>query len=290
MAWKRVYVPGKGWRYTDGKGNYKTSDPSRSRYRNPANDVVDAGTSTAKKGVKKAANTVKESVKATSEAAGRTAKNEEAAKSQAMGYKARKDREKQAAKTKPQSLTERDKRVGNTDVNKLRQQQNETIKAYNKSKPDTTKPSPAPSTSRSSTPAPARSSGSTSSTAKPSPKPVPKPAGKVPASSETYRDGGKGLYQGSKEYRDKVGGSGNPLLNRFRKDMGRDASSGSKAEPKMSKPEDKSRYVAPNGQPYKGPAFGNDPKPAKTEAKKKEDDKKKMSLAERMRRRRAGLM
>jgi hypothetical protein len=153
------------------------------------------------------------------------------------------------------------------------------------------KPSPAPSASRPSTPAPTRSSGSTSSTSKPSPKPVPKPAGKVPASSETYRDGGKGLYQGSKEYRDKVGGSGNPLLNRFRNDMGRDANTGGKVEPKMSKPEDKSRYVAPNGQPYKGPAFGNSKsepaKPASPASPNKSE--KGMTLAEKMRRRRMGM-
>lgn len=43
-----------------------------------------------------------------------------------------------------------------------------------------------------------------------------KPAAKA---SETYREGGKGLYQGTQEYRDKVGGSGNPLLERFKKDM-----------------------------------------------------------------------
>jgi hypothetical protein len=153
------------------------------------------------------------------------------------------------------------------------------------------KPSPAPSASRPNTPAPTRSSGNTSSASKPSPKPVPKPAGKVPASSETYRDGGKGLYQGSKEYRDKVGGSGNPLLNRFRQDMGRDAASGSKAEPKMSKPEDKSKYVAPNGKPYMGPAFGSgkaEPaKPASPTSPNKSE--KGMTLAERMRRRRMGM-
>jgi hypothetical protein len=154
--------------------------------------------------------------------------------------------------------------------------------------PPASNPTPAPSTSRSSSPAPARSSGSSSSTSKPSPKPVPQPAGKVPASSETYRDGGKGLYQGSKEYRDKVGGSGNPLLNRFRQDMGRDTGSGSKAEPKMSKPEDKSKYVASNGKPYMGPAFGSgkaEPaKPASPASPNKSE--KGMTLAERMRRRR----
>lgn len=159
-------------------------------------------------------------------------------------------------------------------------------------KPEVTKPNPpqtAPKTS--STPAPARRSGSTSSTPKPAPKSAPKPAGKVPASSETYRDGGKGLYQGSKEYRDKVGGSGNPLLNRFRQDMGRDASTGSKTEPKMSKPEDKSRYVASNGKPYKGPAFGSgkaEPKKPASPASPNKSEKG-MTLAERMRRRRMGM-
>jgi hypothetical protein len=67
--------------------------------------------------------------------------------------------------------------------------------------------------------------------------------------SETYRDGGKGLYQGTQAYRDAVGGSGNPLLNRFRSGMGLDPATGAKpqqegqpqqaptaanAEPKMS--------------------------------------------------------
>jgi hypothetical protein len=67
--------------------------------------------------------------------------------------------------------------------------------------------------------------------------------------SETYRDGGKGLYQGTQAYRDAVGGSGNPLLNRFRSGMGLDPATGARpqqegqpqqaptaanAEPKMS--------------------------------------------------------
>lgn len=41
----------------------------------------------------------------------------------------------------------------------------------------------------------------------------------TPKASETYKDGGKGLYQGTQEYREKIGGSGNPLLERFKKDM-----------------------------------------------------------------------
>ena len=76
---------------------------------------------------------------------------------------------------------------------------------------------------------------------KPKPKPDSKPA---PKTSETYRDN-KGLYQGTKEYRDKVGGSGNPLLNRFRRDMGRDATTG---ERQYNTPEDKSKYVDKNGK------------------------------------------
>jgi len=59
-----------------------------------------------------------------------------------------------------------------------------------------------------------------------------KPAAK---SSETYREGGKGLYQGTQEYREKIGGSGNPLLNRFRRDMGRDMTTGGAPSQKTEK-------------------------------------------------------
>ena len=74
-------------------------------------------------------------------------------------------------------------------------------------------------------------------------KPATKPRKPVPSAKETYRDGGKGLYQGSKAYRaalaKKSGGesSGNPLLDRFRKDMGRNAATGEKP---TSKPASKS--------------------------------------------------
>jgi hypothetical protein len=109
--------------------------------------------------------------------------------------------------------------------------------------------------------------------AKPKPKPKPaapaaaKPKPKAPSKpvakpSETYKDGGKGLYQGSKEYRDKVGGSGNPLLNRFRRDMGRDAKTG---ERQYSTPEDKSKYVDKNGKLK----IQDKPKPQPTAAKSK---------------------
>ena len=74
-------------------------------------------------------------------------------------------------------------------------------------------------------------------------KPATKPRKPVASTKETYRDGGKGLYQGSKAYRaalaKKSGGesSGNPLLDRFRKDMGRNAATGEKP---TSKPASKS--------------------------------------------------
>ena len=260
---------------------YKNGQWRQARFRTPANDLIEGTGNTAR-------NTTQRTAAATSTAASRTAERERQAQQQAIGLRGRNQKPAAKPAATTQSLTQRDKRIGNTDVTKLRQQQDEAVKAYKQSRPAPTNPSPAPSASRPSTPAPTRSSGSPSSTSKPSPKPVPKPAGKVPASSETYRDGGKGLYQGSKEYRDKVGGSGNPLLNRFRQDMGRDADSGSKAEPKMSKPEDKSNYVASNGKPYMGPAFGSgkaEPaKPASPASPNKSE--KGMTLAERMRRRR----
>lgn len=112
--------------------------------------------------------------------------------------------------------------------------------------------------------------------------------GKASPASETYRDGGKGLYQGTKEYRDKVGGSGNPLLNRFRQDMGRDTATGNKSDIRTTRagtdiggagsggnystPADKSKYVAPNGQLYQGPGYGSGQVPYKKPA----DDKPKV--------------
>lgn len=80
---------------------------------------------------------------------------------------------------------------------------------------------------------PVRSASQQPTTAVRNPSPKAKastPSKPAPKASETYRDGGKGLYQGSKEYRDKVGGSGNPLLNRFRKEMGLDQATGQRAD------------------------------------------------------------
>jgi hypothetical protein len=80
---------------------------------------------------------------------------------------------------------------------------------------------------------PVRSASQQPTTAVRNPSPKAKastPSKPAPKASETYRDGGRGLYQGSKEYRDKVGGSGNPLLNRFRKEMGLDQATGQRAD------------------------------------------------------------
>ena len=49
----------------------------------------------------------------------------------------------------------------------------------------------------------------------------------VPA-SESYRDGGRGLYQGSNAYRASVSGSGNPLLDSLRIGLGRNPKTGEK--------------------------------------------------------------
>lgn len=149
-------------------------------------------------------------------------------------------------------------------------------------KPATSKPAPKPAATASkpaSTPTP-----KPISSAKPA---ASKPAGKTSSAKETYRDGGKGLYQGTEDYRAKVGGSGNPLLNRFRQDMGRDVATGMKTgggNNNYNTPDQKSQYVASNGQPYAGPAFGegkssNSGKLAKAmedQRKKREEERKRL--------------
>lgn len=82
------------------------------------------------------------------------------------------------------------------------------------------KPKPAPAEVKPSTPSVRASEQRTTTTRPPAAKSESKADSKPAAkASETYREGGKGLYQGTQEYRDKVGGSGNPLLERFKKDM-----------------------------------------------------------------------
>lgn len=140
--------------------------------------------------------------------------------------------------------------------------------------------------------------------------PAKKPAAAMPKSnatptkpspaSESYRDGGKGLYQGSKEYRDKVGGSGNPLLNRFRQDMGRDTSTGekaipeksSKAEYNVSKEEGKRRLA--NAVDYKpatkaeGPSLPKEGKKNNFDAKSELASEKAKRFMDELRKKREG--
>lgn len=129
---------------------------------------------------------------------------------------------------------------------------------------------PKPSGSGSNPPTPTRGSGSTSSASKP----TPKPAGKVPSSNAGMKNQDKN-FRGNPDRKDSIASTLREL---------RGMGSGRKTnEANASKPEDKSRYVASNGKPYAGPAFGD----SKSSTAKKED--KKMTLAERMRKRRQGL-
>ena len=230
--WKKVYVPGKGDRWTDGNGNY--------RYTNPA----------LKDNVKSAARSLKESLsniasgyqQASQRTADRLAREEKAKVDRGFGSRQRSERTQaeaaEMAKPKP----------------KPKPQPKPVPKAEAKPKP---KPKPIP-----------KEETKTTQPSKPQPKPVPKAESKPspkseskPASkaSDTYKDGGKGLYQGSKEYRDKVGGSGNPLLNRLRREMGRDEATGEKpnAIPKSNKPASKKGSSTPSqaSKPMTGGSF-----------------------------------
>ena len=144
--WKRVYVPGKGYRWTDGKGNYKTSNPS---YRNPASDVVNAGASAASSAGRAAASTASRSASATATAAGRTAERERSNSSNAIGYRARKEGEKRAAKPspKPDPKPNWRSKTSSSDVPALRKAQSDAVRNHpaNRS-PATADAPPAPTT------------------------------------------------------------------------------------------------------------------------------------------------
>lgn len=166
---------------------------------------------------------------------------------------------------KPEAKPNWRNRTVNADVEQLRQGQNDAIRNH-----PGNKPAPKPSGSSSNPPTPTRGSGSTSSASKP----TPKPAGKVPSSNAGMKNQDKN-FRGNPDRKDSIASTLREL---------RGMGSGRKTnEANASKPEDKSRYVASNGKPYAGPAFGN----SKSSTAKKED--KKMTLAERMRKRRQGL-
>lgn len=171
------------------------------RYRNPANDLVDMIESGSKKTLKKIRDAAQNSTSAWQAAANRTGDRVKEETSKDRSLKAEAIRSRQPAQPEPKPVP--------------------------KPKPKAEQPKPKPKAEQPKPEKPAKPAAT-----KPKPKPIPKaeaPSSKsAPKSSETYRDGGQGLYQGSQEYRDKVGGSGNPLLNRLRRDMGRDEKTGEK--------------------------------------------------------------
>ena len=202
------------------------------RYRNPANDLVDYVESGVKENLKRIRGAAQRSSEGWQSAANRTGERLKEETSQDRSSKAKairsrlpappapKPTAKPAAKpaAKPNVADYKDTQGNVYDGNTGR------LKTAAKAKPSAP---PKPSTT---------------------PKPVPKSSSKpVSKTSESYKDGGKGLYQGSQEYRDKIGGSGNPLLNRLRRDMGRDEKTGEKpnAIPKNDSPASKRGSTSP---------------------------------------------
>lgn len=204
------------------------------RYRNPANDLVDYVESGAKGTLKRIRDAAQRSAEGWQSAANGTGERlkEETSKDRSSRAEAIRSRQptppapKPTAKPKPKGMSNIPPKESNAPVNVAAR-----------------KPKPVPTEQRTTT--------KPSTTSKPSttPKPVPKSSSKpVSKTSETYKDGGKGLYQGSQEYRDKIGGSGNPLLNRLRRDMGRDEKTGEKpnAIPKNDSPASKRGSTSPS--------------------------------------------
>jgi len=183
------------------------------RYRNPANDLIDAAVGRTNKAASAVDSATKKSVKATSTAASRTIKKESEANSKDRSQLAKRKaelerRRKEAEKAKPKPTAKppakpsanpalsstgirdyagrgantKTASTGSKAYNEARNRQIATNRELLKTvgNPENN-PSPAPSASRSSATTPTRSSVSTSNTAKPSPKPAPKPADKVPS-------------------------------------------------------------------------------------------------------------
>ena len=230
-----------------------------------------------------------------------------------IGLRGRRKKKEDERRAKPSALKGR---VSSTDdIKSLRKAQNKAIKAYDKKKATETPaptPTPVPRTSTSAPQAPKSSAGKATPKASTSP-------GKASPASETYKEGGKGLYQGSKAYREKIGGSGNPLLNRFREDMGRSAKTGEVKKDKnmgpvadggkygrqLDRQADKKAGVKGQGPVASGERYGrmlNKAKQSPAEKQKQETQQKRkeqsksvtnsgssMSLAEKLRRKRLGL-
>ena len=207
----------------------------KDRYRNPANDLVDAAVGGTKKATRAAGSTAKKSVKAAQTAGSRTVKRQEQQEQQGLGLRGRRKRQEEKTKaTKPTPKPTNNKpRVANIPPSEGTGGKAENALKYGSGAP---KPSPKPSPSASNPPAP-------------KPKPTAtKPAGKVPSSNAGMKNQDKN-FRGNPERKDSIASTLREL---------RGMGSGRKAaESKMSKPEDKSRYVAPDGRQYAGPAYGN---------------------------------
>ena len=198
----------------------------KDRYRNPANDLVDAAVGGTKKAARAAGSTTKKSLKAAQTAGGRTVKRQEQQEQQGVGLRGRRKRQeektkatkptpkpaaKPAAKPKPKddkpALSSEGVRdwagtgrtavpTGSRTYNNWRNNriEAERERLKNVGNPPA-KPSPAPSTSRPSTSTSSRSSGSTSST--------PKPAGKVPSSTAGMKNQDKN-FRGNEARKDSI--------------------------------------------------------------------------------------
>lgn len=236
--WKRVLVTlpsgDKAYRYTDGKGNYRHLPPAAPPETREARHGLTPGRS---------GPPIKNQLEQMAGPAGgetRTARvSGKDTRPESQAPAAPKPKPKPKPKPTANVADYKDTQGNVYDGNTGRLKTAATAKPSAPPKPSTT-PKPVPKSSS---------------------KPIPKSSSKpVSKTSESYKDGGKGLYQGSQEYRDKIGGSGNPLLNRLRRDMGRDEKTGEKpnAIPKNNSPASKRGSTPPTsasksmtgGSPY----------------------------------------
>lgn len=271
--WKRVYVPGKGYRWTDGKGNYKTNNPS---FRNPANAAVDAGASAAKSTAKSAASAASESASATAKAASRTAENERNASSNAIGYGARKKAEQQANNAPKKSNL---KGVSSTnDIARLRREQ-EAARQAQLAKAERKPPAPKPKTPKPAAPQPSRPAATRPAT----PAAPKKPA--APASPKDRRVSAATANRESGNY--GTSRTNNPMIDDAMKARMRQREERAGVGPVK----DGARYAADmkNSTKGVGPVKDGNRYASNLKPSNKKESDKGMTLAERMRKRRQGM-
>jgi len=162
----------------------------KDRYRNPANDLVDAAVGGTKKATRAAGSTAKKSVKAAQTAGSRTVKRQEQQEQQGLGLRGRRKRQEEKTKaTKPTPKPTNNKpRVANIPPSEGTGGKAENALKYGSGAP---KPSPKPSPSASNPPAP-------------KPKPTAtKPAGKVPSSNAGMKNQDKN-FRGNEARKDSI--------------------------------------------------------------------------------------